>query len=417
MSVARVGLWGVVALLTFAPLAAAQAVSQRGFVETRAAAFPQDAPNDSRQLTFDVLAREETFLKPTPWMQFALGIDARANTHDQVDGSLAPDFSDRGARRPAVSVRRLGATLTHGALTLDLGRQFIRWGKTDVMTPTDRFAPRDFLNGVDGEFLSVSGARAVVAHGANTLDLVWVPVFTPSRIPLLDQRWTATPAGAPAVSLVDAGGTMPTRSQVGVRWGRTAAGFEYSVSFFDGFSHLPNLDVQAPTLSPTGTLRVDVARRYPSLRAWGADAALPTRWATLKGEAAYFTSSDQASDEYVLYVVQAERQIGEWLLIGGYSGESVVHQRAAASFAPDRGLARAFVARASYTIDATRSVAVESALRQNGAGVYLKGEYSQGHGQHWRTTLGGVLLRGDQDDFLGRYRRNSHVTLALRYSF
>jgi hypothetical protein len=27
------------------------------------------------------------------------------------------------------------------------------------------------------------------------------------------------------------------------------------------------------------------------------------------------------------------------------------------------------------------------------------------------------LIRGDPDDFLGQYRRNSHLTATLRYSF
>jgi hypothetical protein len=75
------------------------------------------------------------------------------------------------------------------------------------------------------------------------------------------------------------------------------------------------------------------------------------------------------------------------------------------------------VARASYTIDANRSAAVETAIRQNGHGEYVKGEYSQARGQHWRATAAGALIRGHVDDFLGQYRRNSHVTLSLRYSF
>ena len=81
------------------------------------------------------------------------------------------------------------------------------------------------------------------------------------------------------------------------------------------------------------------------------------------------------------------------------------------------GLSRAFVARASYTVDTNRSVAIEGALRQSGAGFYAKAEYSQAHGQHWRTTLTGVGLGGESTDFLGQYRRNSHASVTLRYSF
>ena len=73
--------------------------------------------------------------------------------------------------------------------------------------------------------------------------------------------------------------------------------------------------------------------------------------------------------------------------------------------------------RAGYTIDTNRSVAFEMAARENGDGVWLKGEYSHAWGQHWRATLNMTLIRGDMADFLGQYRRNSHALLIVRYSF
>jgi hypothetical protein len=408
----RTAAWFVAAVLAAAPLRA-QALTERGFVEARGFAFPQDAPNDRQNLVGDFLARGELFVKPLPWVQFAAGLDLRANTHDQVDASWRFDVRDRGAKRPAISLRRLSATITHRALTIDFGKQFIRWGKADIVTPTDRFAPRDFLNVVDDEFLAVTGARGTAQLGSESFDLVWVPWLTPSRTPLLDQRWTAVPESGQEVTLVDVSPSPPAGSQVGARWGHTGAGYEYSLSVFDGFNHLPNIDV-VPGVAP---FEAGVVRLYPALRSYGVDAAVPTRLFTIKGETAYFTSSSPETDEYVLYVLQLERQTGEWLIVGGYAGEIVTERRARLTFAPDRGFTRSIVARASYTISANRSAAVEAAVRQDGRGVYVKGEWSQARGQHLRATITGAAIAGDADDFLGQYRRNSHVTLALRYSF
>src|SRR5262249_55497285 len=157
-------------------------LSQRGFMDGSVVVFPQAAPNDPTQVVADLLARDDVFFKPTTWLQFAAGLDVRANSHDQVEDSWRVDISDRGTLRPRLSVRRLSATLTRGPLTVDVGKQFIRWGKTDILNPTDRFAPRDFLNVVDTEFLGVTGARGVVQVGAETFEGVWLPRFTPSRI-------------------------------------------------------------------------------------------------------------------------------------------------------------------------------------------------------------------------------------------
>jgi len=119
----------------------------------------------------------------------------------------------------------------------------------------------------------------------------------------------------------------------------------------------------------------------------------------------------------VLYVIQGERQSGEWMFVVGYAGEAVTARRAPFAFTPDRGMARSLVARAAYTIDPRRSVAVESVVRQSGDGVYVKGEFSQAHGDRWRITMRGVFIDGAGDDFLGQYRRNSHGSLTVRYSF
>ena len=403
----------VVVLLALPPTAASQTFTQRGFVDGSVVLFPQDAPNDPTRAVGDLLVRDDVFVKPASWVQFAGGVDLRANSHDQVEDSWRVDISDRGTLRPRLSVRRLSATFTRGPVTIDAGKQFIRWGKTDILTPTDRFAPRDFINVVDTELLGVTGVRGVVQAGAETFEGVWLPRLTPSRTPLVDQRWTVVPEAAAGLTLVDAGAIFPDGAQAGVRWGHVGAGFEYSLSFFNGFNHLPNIEAAAIPASPV----VELTRTYPAIRTYGGDAAVPTRWFTLKSEAAYFTTSSIGTDEYVLYVLQLERQTGEWVIVAGYAGEVVTLRRSTLDFAPDRGLTKSIVARASYTIGPTRSAAFESAIRQNGDGAYAKAEYSQARGNHWRATVSGVLIRGEPDDFLGQYRLNSYVKAALRYSF
>jgi hypothetical protein len=405
----------------------AQTVSNRGFAESAIAVFPEDAPNDPVNAVTDVLLRDELFVKPAAWLQFAGGLDLRLNTHDQVERSWRIDLTDRTILRPAVSARRLSATIARGPVTIDAGKQFIRWGKTDIVTPTDHFAPRDFLNVINSEFLAVWGARGVVQIGAHTIDLVWVPQFTPSRTPLLNQRWAPAPAAPSAAALVDLGAVIPEGSQAGLRYSRVGERLEYSVSVFNGFNHLPNIEASplfsaehAPTptfVVPPGAVLIGVRRVYPTMRSYGADLALPTRWFAIKGETAYSTSDTPGTDDYLLYVIQLERQSGEWQFVGGYAGEVVTARRAAVTFAPDRGLARAIIARAAYTIGPDRNVGLEGAVRQNGRGVYSKVEYSQTYGQHWRATISGVVIGGQSDDFLGQYHDNSHIAAALRYSF
>jgi hypothetical protein len=270
----RAAAWLTVVILIGAGPASAQQLTSRGFFEARGFWFPRDTPHDRQNIVIDVLGREEVFFKPASWVQFAAGLDFRANTGDQVADSWRPDLTDRGIKRPILSVRRLSATLTRGRATVDLGKQFIRWGKTDIVTPTDRFAPRDFLNVIDSEFFAVLGVRGAVEFSSNTIDAVWVPAFTPSRIPLLSRRWTVIPPDAPIPDIAER--ILPKRSQAGIRWSHTGSAYEYSLSFFDGVNHLPNVE-------PSDPFRI--ALRFPALRMYGGDAAVPARWFTFKGEA------------------------------------------------------------------------------------------------------------------------------------
>lgn len=394
-------------------LAAAQSLTQRGFLETGLNFFPQTAPNDSGQVVNESLLRYEASFKARPWLRFGEAIDAWFDTHQQVERVFHLDWQDRSLRRPALSVRELNATLSKGKLTAEFGKQFIRWGKADILNPTDRFAPKDFLSVTDTGFLAVTAARVIYDTGADSADLVWQPRFTPSRTPLLNERWTVLPVELSAITLRDFGSVFPGRSSFGARWNHIGSGYEVSASFYDGFNYLPIFQA----LPEASASVINFRRVYPALRLYGADSAVPLHWFTVKTEAAYYTSPDARQDEYVIYVVQLERQIKELSLVAGYAGDAVTLYSRTVQFSPERGFARAVLAHAQYTIDSNRSLAVDTAIRQNGQGSWLRSEYSQAIGQHWRATAGFTWIRGSANDFLGQYHRNSFALLALRYSF
>lgn len=404
----------VLAILATSGAARAQDFTQRGFAEVSTILYPQVVPGDSTRVVADALLRYEVRFRVAPWLRVAGGLDARMDTHDQVERRWTVDWSDRGIRRPPIAVRKLSVSATRGPFSLEVGKQFVRWGKADVLNPTDRFAPRDYLTVVDSTFLAVTAARGIYEGKADTLDAVWVPRLTPSRIPLFDQRWSPIPGSVrQALQIIDGGAVYPEGGQFGVRWNHLGSGYEFSLSFYDGFNHLPLIQA----LPPTDPRERELVRTYPQMRMHGGDAAVPLRWFTLKGEVGYFTSRTPEAEEYGIYVVQLERQVGEWQIVGGYAGDFVTRTGSGQLFAPDLGLTHAFLGRVGYTIDATRNFVLEAAVRETGAGGWLKAEYSQAIGKHWRATLEGNLIRGDADDFIGQYARNSNVNLAVRCSF
>jgi hypothetical protein len=411
-SIARVATLALAALALTVPVAA-QVVTERGLVEGTGTGFFQEATNDSQRGVLDVLAREEVFVKPAPWFQLAGGIDFRANSHDQVEDEWRFDVEDRTLLRPRLALRRLSATFSHSGFTFDVGKQFIRWGRADVIYPTDRFAPRDYLNVLNAEVLPVIAARPSLQLGTETVEAIWTLQPTPSRLPLFNQRWTPLSEASQLLTVVDAGSAVPSRPQYGLRWRHTGPKLETAVSYFDGANHLPN--IEGNVMLPEG--RLELTRVFPMIRMLGGDVAVPTSWLTWKFEAAYVTSPKQQTEEYFLYVIEVERQIGEWLHDFGYAGDHTTEEHPEPLFSPDRGMARSIIGRASYTVDPRRTVVLEGAVRQNAEGVFGKAEYSQTFGQHVRLTLAGVAIGGDRTDFIGQYRDNSHASVGLRFSF
>ena len=401
-------------LLVLATPASAQDFTYRGFGQIQSTVYPQSTPQDDEHVVLEAWFRIEPAYRPADWLTLSGSIDARVDTIDQVERTWRVDVRDRGLRRPSLSLRHARATVRKGSLTVDVGKQFIRWGKADILNPTDRFAPRDFLEVTDDEFLAVIGARGQYTRASHAVDVVWVPTFTPSRTPLVGRRWAPLqPQTLGTTGFVDVDPTFPDRSQYGARWNVLGPGFEFSLSYFDGFNHLPQFTAFPLSSRPLVALQ----RTYAPLRMAGADAAVPLRWFTVKGEIASLFTTSTTADDVVVYVVQLERQSGELSLVAGYAGEIVTARRSQIDFAPDRGLTRAFLGRAGYTIDATSDVSFEAAVRQNLDGVWIKGQYSEAFGAHWRATLAGAGIGGRERDFIGQYRRNSHVLLTARYSF
>ena len=401
------------ALILLAVAAIGQTLEQRGFIEAKLTAYPQAAPNDSSHAVVEALLRYEATWRPIPWLKLAAGLDGRVDSHNQVNRKFVVDVEDRVSRRPALSLRRVSATVHRGNVTVEAGRQFIRWGKTDILTPTDRFAPKDFLSVATTDFLSVPAARLTYDNGTDSIDLVYQVRFTPSRVPLLNQRWTVVPPQAAGVHLEDAAPRYPGGPSEGIRWNHNAKGYEYAFTFYQGFNHLPSYDASLKLPST-----IALTRYYPDLRQYGGATAVPVKWFTLKAEAAYYQTSNSKMDEFTLYVVQLERTVKEWIFVGGYSGEVVRRDSGnPLLFSPDRGLAKVFLGRGSYNWDANTTISLDAAVRQSGAGSLVHFEFTRAVGQHWRATAGGSWLRGEASDFLGQYRRNSSASAGLRYSF
>jgi hypothetical protein len=228
------------------------------------------------------------------------------------------------------------------------------------------------------------------------------------------------PADLATPGLVDGGAVIPRGAQVGARWHHTSDRFGVGAMFFDGPNREATIRLLPLISSDVGfaqTSATQIVRLFPTIRTYGTDVVVPGNLVNVKGEAVYFTSPEHTGDEYVLYVGELEHRWGHWLVEGGYAGEYLTKDRSEFSFDEDRGLAKSLIGRAAYGDDPRRSVTFDGAVRQNGNGLYLRGEYSEFLSAHWRATFTLVGVHGQDADFIGQFHRNSSGVVALRMMF
>lgn len=76
---------------------------------------------------------------------------------------------------------------------ITVGAQTIAWGQMDIEPPTAQFAPQDLTRGLASVYehqrLSVPALRWEEYMGSRKIDLVWLAVFTPTRLPDPESVW------------------------------------------------------------------------------------------------------------------------------------------------------------------------------------------------------------------------------------
>jgi hypothetical protein len=239
-----------------------EAFTSRGFIETYNELYPQTVPIDTSNAVSQELPRWEFTWKISDSFQINGGFDGRFDSHDEVERAWHLDWTDRTLQRPPMSIRDLNAVYNKGCFSLTAGKQFIRLGKADILNPTHRFAPRDFLELTDADFLGVTAVRAVYATSSDSIDVVFQPLFAPSRTPLMNERWTLLPPEVWSDLIADYGAHYPVRPSYGVRWNHTGSAAEYSFNYYDGCDNLPLFNVLP---GPPG-YDFAIQRFYPELR-------------------------------------------------------------------------------------------------------------------------------------------------------
>jgi hypothetical protein len=137
-------------------------------------------------------------------------LDLRASW-DLGSGAVFADLAlvEREGAAASFELRELYLEYLGDSFDLRIGKQQVIWGKSDGVFITDLVSPKDLSRFLVPDFVelrrAVTSVRANGYRGSHSLDLVWVPLFSPTILPAGDSIWAAsmpfpvTPTIAPAV--------------------------------------------------------------------------------------------------------------------------------------------------------------------------------------------------------------------------
>lgn len=230
-----------------------------------------------------------------------------------------------------------------------LGKQQIIWGKGDGVFITDIVSPKDMeeflLRDFDEIRMGVTAAKANYYLGNNTLELVWIPTFTPTTMPEATSIWGRIPSFDIPVSIDESEKAVPGR-------------LENSEGFikFSGMSSLIDFEIMAgimwdddPTLHitpeiepgnplPTGLLLVP---KHHQLTLGGGSFSTELGRFVIRGEGAYYTGQSFAAEnimgmpfdllekDFIHYLIGTDFSIGSTRLSAQFIQRAIMDYESA----------------------------------------------------------------------------------------
>jgi hypothetical protein len=353
---------------------------------------------------------------------------------DKIDGKLEVRATNASVGEGAETRVRLlegYATVHFAEADLHVGKQIVAWGRADGINPTDNLTPRDYTVMLPFENDQRFGTTAVkfdaFVSPEHTVTLFASPFFQPSQIPLPSAGQTVI-ENRPAHSL--------SNTSAGAKLNKVGEGFDWSVSYFRGFSLLPNVRrIDSPLNTPT--LELD----YGRISAFGADIARNYGRFGFRGEVVYVDTADDAGTDpqvkngYLYWIAGVDRTFFENLNVNlqffqrrvrNYTNPEHIPDAASRAIALENaildGQRDAISNGISFRVSnqwlhETLEVELFAAVNFTRNDSFLRPLVTYAFSDRWKGTVGAEIYRGPSNTQYGSLKPNRGAFAELRYGF
>ena len=401
------------------------ALGLRGVLVGKNFSHFRESNGDDQNFRNEVLLQIEWSRRLVAWADARLVVDVSGD-----DGGLAQGLTFRipetEAHRSIIAVKEATLTGRAGPVEVSLGKQIYAWGTADAWNPTDNLNPYDYLDPIDNGKIGVWSMSARATVGPGSVTFVVVPVFTPSRLPLPDSRWVPPPPAGVVVESRELPGRGAADIEYAARAKVTLRGWDVSLSYFDGFDHVPVVR-RSEIASMPGAVRLTPI--FSRVRAAGADVSTTFGKLVVYGEVAAKFVSRNAPYDRLHSIVGGNyswdslglRWLDQVTLIAEYARETVLGSDSTsdvvdpASLNPFRD---AFVSRLQFKFTEDTQLkftAVLNLVRQPSHLLQVKASHKVT--DTIQVEAGIDFFAGSRDTFYGRWKDNDRFFFSAKYYF
>ena len=319
------------------------------------------------------------------------------------------------------------------------GKQVYSWGVSDTYKPVENLNPFDLVDLPTGRKMGVYSLGATGFWDKFTLDTVFVPWFTPSRLPKNDNRWSGSNQAQISqlssllgyTPIVSPGGRdLPSSTLDNVQGGARLAssslipGWDLGLTFIQGIDPIGALEANLGAPPVVGLRQV-----FQKFREYGGTVSTTYGSAEFHTEVAYRDTVDNAyDDDFVEYVGGVNYTfynfplVEQMRLVAEYAGESVVSSKETNNFIVDTGqyirpFKSSFLGSAEFKFTEETQFTLSSAYNFNGQDYYLQPKLSHKFYSGLQLEAGVDIMEGSPDSFFGRWDRSDRFFLISTYAF
>lgn len=313
-----------------------------------------------------------------------------------------------GGRASVLKIYPVEAYLTFHFSTIDLklGKQFVFWGRTDWINPTDNITPWDYTNitaEIEDYRLAVNAVKADWYFGASSLEFVFVPYFTPNKTGM-------EIPGAEEILPEQ----KPENWQEGIRFSSSVAGVNFSTSYWRGFDLFPTV---FPSL--TG-LQIEYGRQ----QVFGADFDYAIGRFVFKGEGAYYLTEDTdgtnpfVKNPYIEYVLGTDWNVADNLTLNLQFVQKRTLKWHEGFMGPmEKKTTNSASLRLSYKKEGFYNVQFIAVYNFEDGDYFLLPIFTYEISDGVNLYVGATIFNGPENSVFGRNKDFSKAFIEVKYSF